>query len=277
MKNRTAAQKRLLAAAFLLLSLLLLLLLWLGTRPSRRIHAGILQTPQAYGAAMLLQTPAAQYACRLFPDAQALLRALNAGEIDAALLPFEQARAAEGCQIRAVLGYTTLFCFSDEALSGIADLNGRTLTLPEEMRASREERMLLSLLQAENVHCTLVYGDAGDIFLCGPDRLDGALRQGLDARFSLSSQWRQIKNNLPPAGLCLAARRDALDSPAYAAFEQALQNSVLFGREKTKKTVAMAAAAGLATHEQEAARLIDYCQFVFLTGANMSAALSALN
>ncbi len=277
MKKRTAAQKRLLCAAFSLLTLLLCLLIFLGTRPSRRIRAGIWQTGQAYGAAMLLQTPAAQYGCHLFADENALLQSLETGEIDAAILPYELAKAAPGCEIRAVLGYTSLLCVSQEPLTALRDLDGRTVTLPETERGSRAERMLLSLLREAGITCSIAYGETGDIYLCGLDQLDRALQHGAQVRFSLSAQWRLLKNNLPPAGLCLAVRRELLDSPSLAAFEQALQGSVLFGGEKTKKTAAMAAAAGLARSEQEAARLIGYCHFVYLTGAGMSAALNALD
>ena len=55
----------LIAAAFSGMLLLLALLLWQGVRRGSAVRVGIPKAPAAYGAAMLLQTPSAQYTCTL--------------------------------------------------------------------------------------------------------------------------------------------------------------------------------------------------------------------
>ena len=91
MKQRTAAQKRLLLLAFCALILLLGLLVWQGVRRGDAARVGIPHSVSAAGAAMLLQSPGAQYSCVVGSTAQALAEALEKGDLDAALLPADRA------------------------------------------------------------------------------------------------------------------------------------------------------------------------------------------
>ena len=87
MKQRTPSQRRLLLAAFAGLTLLLAALIWQGVRRGDPVRVGIPKSAEAYGAAMLLQTPSAQYRCTLGSTPEALATALREGQLDAALLP----------------------------------------------------------------------------------------------------------------------------------------------------------------------------------------------
>ena len=275
MKQRTIQQRRLLRIAFAALLLLLGLLAWQGIRRGDAARVGIPHSVSAAGAAMLLQSPGAQYSCVVGSTAEALAEALEKGDLDAALLPADRALDMPGVQIRAVVGFAPLVILSDQPeIRRPEDLAGRTLTLDEGLAGTREERALRTLLREAEVRCALVYGAAGDPFACS---LDAAAKLDAPIRFSLAKAWRQHLSSLPPAGLCLAVREDYLAHAGtdFAAFERALKSAMAYGGDKRKKTVAMVAAAGLAPDEDTADRLYPFCDFVFLTGAEMNAALQA--
>ena len=275
MKQRTANQKRLLLIAFAALALLLGLLIWQGIRRGDAARVGIPHSAAASGAAMLLQSPAAQYSCAVGSTAQVLAAALEKGDLDAALLPAQLASGMDGVEIRAVVGYAPLVILSEQPeINRLDDLAGCTLTLDEGLQNTPEDRALRALLDAAEVRCTLVYGASGDPFACS---LDAAAKLNTPIRFSLSKAWRQSLDSLPPAGLCLAVRQDYLAQAGtdFDAFERALKSAMAYGADKRKKTVAMAAAAGLAPDEDTADRLYPFCDFVYLTGAEMRAALQA--
>lgn len=275
MKQRTASQKRLLLVAFAALTLLLGLLIWQGVRRGDAARVGIPHSISAAGAAMLLQSPTAQYSCAMGSTAQVLAAALEGGDLDAALLPADVASGMDGVEIRAVVGYTPLVILSDQPeINQLDDLAGCTLTLDESLQGTGEDRALRTLLKAAEVRCALIYGPSGDPFVCS---LDAAAKLGMPIRFSLSKAWRQSLDSLPPAGLCLAVRQDYLAQAGtdFSAFERALKSAMTYAADKRKKTVAMAAAAGLAPDEDTADRLYPFCDFVYLTGPEMNAALQA--
>ena len=275
MKQRTAAQKRLLLLAFCALILLLGLLVWQGVRRGDAARVGIPHSVSAAGAAMLLQSPGAQYSCVVGSTAQALAEALEKGDLDAALLPADLALSLTGVRIRAAVGYAPLVILSrDPEIRVLQDLEGRALTLDERLQNTREDRALRALLRAAEVRCAIAYGPAGDPFACS---LDTAAGLDTPICFSLSKAWRQNLSSLPPAGLCLAVREDYLAQAGtdFSAFERALKSAMSYAADKRKKTVAMTAAAGLAPDEDTADRLYPFCDFVYLTGAELNAALQA--
>jgi|GEM_PF-2043992 len=285
MKHRTASQIRLIFAAFGALLLLLGLLLWQGVRRGDAVRVGIPRSSAAYGAAMLLQTPSAQYTCVLGSTPKALQDALLAGDLDAALLPCDLALETPDCVLRAVLGYESLVVLSrGEPASTPAGLTDATVALQEELGGTGAEAMLRTLLKQEKIPCTLLYGIAdtpADFYACDLDTAARLLAQDARLRlcFSCADAWRKQLSSLPPAGLCLAVRQEYLSRAGrdYTAFENALKNAMRYGDEKRKKTTAMAAAAGLAASQEEADLLYPYCDFLYLTGAEMNAALAARN
>ena len=290
MKQRTTGQRRLLLIAFAALLLLLGTLIWQGIRRGDAARVGIPHSISAAGAAMLLQSPGAQYSCVMGSTAEALAEALQKGDLDAALLPADLALGMAEVQIRSVVGYAPLVILSDDGdLCSLQDLAGRTLTLDEALQNTREDRALTldealqntredralrTLLRAAEVRCAVVYGASGDPFACS---LDAAARLDTPIRFSLAKAWRQNLSSLPPAGLCLAVRQDYLAHAGtdFSAFEKALKSAMSYAADKRKKSVAMTAAAGLSPDEDTADRLYPFCDFVYLTGAEMNAALQA--
>ena len=275
MKQRTAGQRRLLLIAFAALLLLLGTLIWQGIRRGDAARVGIPHSVSVAGAAMLLQSPGAQYSCVMGSTAEALAEALQKGDLDAALLPADLALGMAEVQIRSVVGYAPLVILSDDGdLRSLQDLAGRTLTLDEGLQNTREDRALRTLLRAAEVRCAVVYGASGDPFACS---LDAAARLDTPIRFSLAKAWRQNLSSLPPAGLCLAVRQDYLAHAGtdFSAFEKALKSAMSYAADKRKKSVAMTAAAGLSPDEDTADRLYPFCDFVYLTGAEMNAALQA--
>lgn len=280
MKQRSRAQIRLIVLAFAGLGALLALLLWQGLRRGSAVRVGIPRTPAAYGAAMLLQTPSAQYRCTLGSTAAAVKDALEAGDLDAALLPYELAQSAAGCRICAVAGYDPLLLLTrEEEIAGLSDLSGARITLMDALRGTRQERWLRALLRQAEVRCELVYGSEGALMICAAEDAEALLRQNAGWRVCLSfaEAWRKALASNPPAGLCLAVRQDYLDKAGtdYAAFLRALERSMQYSDEKRKKTSAMAAAAGLADSEEMADALYPWLDYVFLTGEQMEAALNA--
>lgn len=278
MKQRTPAQRRLLCIAFAGLALLLALLLWQGIRRGDAVRVGVPRSASAFGAAMLLQTPSAQYRCTLGSTPEALATVLQAGELDAALLPRAMALSMEGCEISAVVGYEPLAVITRQpALNGWGGLDGQTLTLSEALRETDAPALLRQVLKASHTETQLTWGDGGDPFVCSLDQAAAILAADADARIlaSVSRQWQKTLTSPPPAGLCLVVRQDYLARAGsdFDAFRRALQSSLRYGSDKRKKTVAMAVAAGLADSEELADALYDCVDFIWLTGDAMGGSL----
>ena len=266
MKQRTPAQKRLIAAAFAGLLLFLALLLWQGIRRGDAVRVGVPKSAQAMGAGMLLQTPSAQYHCTLGSTPEALATALRQGELDAALLPYETARTLEGCRLRAILGDAPLLVLTRQSDPlTLSDLNGSVLTVQADLQGTAAEDMLRRVLREAGVLCQIAFGESGDPYLCDADTAARLLSadEGWRADFSVAQAWRRLLPDAPPPGLCLAVRQAYLDAAGtdYAAFERALQSSLRYSREKRKKTVAMAVAAGLLPDETTADSIYGCLRF----------------
>lgn len=272
MKQRTAAHRRLLCVAFAAMAALLALLLWQGIRRGDAVRVGIPHSASAYGAAMLLQSPTAQYACTVGSTVQVLEQALQSGDLDAALIPAIRALEIENTEIHAVLGYMPLVVASEEEIDSVHDLEGKSVTIDEALADTSAENMLRTLLRKAKVECEVSSGTAGEIFVCA---LDDAAHRSAPIRLSLSEAWKDETKSAPPAGLCLVVRKEYLDRAGtdFAAFERSLESAMSYGADKRKKTVAMAAAAGLAVDEGTADRLYPFCDFLYLTGDAMDAAL----
>ena len=265
MKQRTRGQWRLIFIAFGAMLLFLALLLWQGIRRGDAARVGVPRSPAAMGATRLLQTPSAQYRCTVGSTPQALATALKEGALDAALLPRALAQTLENCEIRADIGDADMIILTRQAEKlSPGSLDGAVLTLPEALRGSPAEAMLRGVLREGEIHCAIAYGDSGDPYACDADTAAALLsRDGWHAALSVAGAWRRAFDADPPAGLCLAVRRDYLENSGsdYAAFERALQSSLRYSAEKRKKTVAMAVAAGLADSEDVADALYGCLDF----------------
>lgn len=256
----------LIAAAFSGMLLLLALLLWQGVRRGSAVRVGIPKAPAAYGAAMLLQTPSAQYTCTLGSTPQALLDALERGDLDAALLPAPLARQASGCTICAVLGGEALVAVSrPERVSKLRDLQGADVVFSPEAEGSLSAEMLKSLLRDRDIRPDP--GSGKRVYICMLEEAAALLagQEGWQAGFAAAEEWRKRDAAPWPDGLCLAVRTDYLRTAGsdFDAFLRALEHSAKYAEEKRKKTVAMAAEAGLADSAEAADLLYPLCDFTF--------------
>ena len=275
MKPRTPQQKRILAIAFMVLVLLTALLLWQGVRHGDAVRVGIPKSYAAAGAAPLLQTSAAQYVCTLGSTTAVLQKALLAGDLDAALLPYDMAVSCDGCEIRAILGYEQLLLLGRKEAAHVQDLDNCTLTLPQKLQDSALARMLTKLFKKEDVICAVRYSDdfsEAEWIACGLDDAAVILRAQPEMRicFSLARSARRALDTAP-YGLCLTVRKDYLQQAGtdYDAFERMLQDAVHYADDKRKKTVAMMASSGIATDETEANLFYPYCSFRYMDSTTL--------
>ena len=275
MKPRTPQQVRILAIAFAVLVLLTTLLLWQGVRHGDAVRVGIPKSYAAAGAAPLLQTSAAQYVCTLGSTTAVLQKALLAGDLDAALIPYDMAVNCEGCEIRAILGYEQLLLLGRREATHIQDLDNCMLTLPQKLQDSALAKMLEALLKKEDTICSILYSDdfsEAEWIACGLDDAAAILRAQPEIRicFSITRSARHALDTAP-YGLCLAVRKDYLQQAGtdYDAFERMLQDAVHYADDKRKKTVAMMASSGIAADETEANLFYPYCSFRYMDSTTL--------
>ncbi len=285
MKKRTHAQMRLLYGCFAALILTFAALLLVSLGRGEKVRFGVTATPDCYGAAMLLQSPSAQYTVSVGSGDAVLKEALESGAMDAAVLRYEtfETLDAEKYEIRAVLSYCNLTVLSrDTGIHKITDLMDKQLVLAESLRGSAEERMLKKLLEKADVICSIAFGDSigeGDVLLVRPEDEYRAVKAepALARRFTLSTVWKSLMDTPRPAGACLVVSKAYLSraGSAYSGFVRTLKSGCLYGDEKRKKTVEMCVAGGLSRSAEEADHLISTCSFSFLEGDELAASLQA--
>ncbi|MCQ2453109.1 MAG: hypothetical protein MJ136_00805 [Clostridia bacterium] len=285
MKKKTPAQIRLLCGCFAALILTFAALLAAALGRGEKVRFGVSATPDCYGAAMLLQTPSAQYTVSVGSGDAVLKEALESGALDAAVLRYEtfETMDAEKYEVRAVLSYCNLTVLSrDKGIKKITDLNDKKLVLAEDLRGSAEEAMLKKLLGKADVICSIGFGDnlgENDVLLVRPgDEYRAVSADRTLARcFVLSSVWKGLMDSARPAGACLVVSKAYLGKAgsSYNGFMRTLKDGCLYGDEKRKKTVEMCVAGGLARSTEEADYLISTCSFSFLEGDDLAASLQA--
>ena len=270
MKPRTPQQIRILVIAFAVLILLTVLLLGQGVRHGDAVRVGIPKSYTAAGVASLLQTSTAQYVCTLGSTTAVLQKALLAGDLDAALIPYDMAVSCESCEIRAILGYEQLLLLGHEKAAHVQDLNNCTLVVPHKLQDSALSKMMEALFRKEGTICTILYSDdfsKAEWIACGLDDAAAILRAQPEMRicFSLTRSARNVLDTAP-YGLCLTVRKDYLQHAGtdYDAFERKLQDAVNYADEKRKKAAAMMASSGIAANEAEANLLYPYCSFRYM-------------
>lgn len=279
-----------LITAFLLLIVLLGGMVLAAMYHGNAVRLAFTPGPQAFGMARLAQSVSPQHSVTTYNEEETVLRALQNHVADAALLGAEDALALpeELYEIRGVFSVTDLLAVSDEeTVLSMQSLSGRKLILPEVLRGSKEESMLLKLLkEADCAGYTMVYArdawreyveQADAVLMLTLQQANDLLAAGRDftARFRLSSQWRTLFASVPPAGYCLVVRRDAMGTGTFAAFEKHVRDSMLYSDRKRKKTIAMAVEAGILKNEQVADKLIDHMSFTYHEGEDALASIDA--
>lgn len=279
-----------LVIAFVLMAALLFGMVFAAQHQGEKIRFGLVPGAHAFGAAHMLASSSPQYVCTLYDDEEIVLRALDNGLLDAAMVSADAALKLpeDVYALHGVFAVTDLLAVSsDQTILDIGSLSGRTLILPEDCRGSKEERMLKKLLLEEDCagydfryakNPAAEYAQIpGSVLLLPMDDLEGALQQNaaLSVRFRLSQQWRESFLAVAPAGYLIVYRRDKAGTGTFLSFENALRDSMTYSDRKRKKTIAMAVAEGLFASETPADQLIDYMSFSYLEGGEMDASLRA--
>lgn len=276
--------------SFVLLIVLLFGMVFVARHQGDKIRFGLVSGAHAFGAAHLLASSSPQYVCTLYDDEEIVLRALDNGLIDAAMVSVDAALKLpeDVYALHGVFAVTDLLVLSsDQTIINIGGLSGRTLILPENCQGSKEEVMLKKLLEEEDCagydFCYAANPAAeyaqlpGSVLLLPMNDLEAALQQNaaLSVRFRLSQQWREIFLSVAPAGYLVVYRQDKAGTGTFLSFEKALRDSMQYSDRKRKKTIAMAVAEGLFASEAPADQLIDYMSFSYLEGAEMEASIRA--
>lgn len=279
-----------LVIAFVLLIVLFGGMVFAALHHGEKVRFGLVPGAHAFGAARMMQSASSQYTVALYDDEEIVLRALDNNLLDAALISMDAALTlpADVYAIRGVFSVVDLLAVTeDQTVINMGALSGRALILPEPLQGSKEEAMLQKLLdETDAAGYTLVFArdpaaeylkTPGSVMLLPMDDLQSALQKApaAQARFRLSSQWRTSFLTVPPAGHVIVCRRDILGVSTGISFEKALRDSMLYADRKRKKTVAMAAAAGIFDSEETADQLIDFMSFSYHEGADMEASVAA--
>lgn len=279
-----------LVIAFALLIALLFGMVLAARHQGDKIRFGLVPDAHAFGAAHMLASSSPQYVCTLYDDEEIVLRALDNGLIDAAMVSVDAALKLpeDVYALHGVFAVTDLLAVSgDQTIINIGGLSGRTLILPENCQGSKEEAMLKKLLLEEDcagydfryaANPAAEYAQIpGSVLMLQMDDLEAALQQNaaLSVRFRLSQQWRESFLSAAPAGYLVVYRRDKAGTGTFLSFENALRDSMIYSDRKRKKTIAMAVAEGLFASETPADQLIDYMSFSYLEGAEMELSIRA--
>ena len=278
-----------LIAAFILMILLFGGMVWAALHHGTPVRFGLTPGAHAFGAARLLQYASPQYKTTLYDDNEVVLRALNNHLLDAALLPVADAVLLPAeYEIRGVFSVADLLVLSDEeTVLDMQSLSGRALILPESLRDTTEEKMLLQLLKdAKTAGTELIYArnvaaawhePAGSVVFSTLDDLQLTLliAPDLAVRFRLSSAWRDLYLSAPPAAYCVVARSESMGTSTFASFEKHVRDSMIYADRKRKKTIAMAVDAGIFKNETQADLLIDHISFTYHEGKDAEQALKA--
>ena len=276
--------------AFFLLIVLFFGMVFAALHHGEKVHFGYVSGVHAFGAAHLLQSASPQYTCSPFSNEDALVRALDNQLTDAALISIEKALTLpeDRYMIHGVFSVTELTAVTHDAtVTGMGSLSGRTLILPSDLENTKTAAMLQALLtETDAAGYTLRYvrdpaaayaATPGSVMLLPLEELEKVLGKDptLTARFRLSSQWRTSFLSAAPAGHVIVCRRDAMGTGTFNTFEKAVRSSVLYADRKRKKTVAMAAGAGLFDNEAAADRVFDLMSFSYLEDADRDASIDA--
>ena len=139
-KTNKRVSAKALIAAFVLLAVLFSGMVYAALYHGKAVQFGTVRGAHAFGAARLMQGASSQYQARMYDDEEIVLRALDNGVLDAALVSVENALKldAEIYEIRGVFSVTDLMVLSSEdTVLGMQSLSGRKLILPEKLRGSR--------------------------------------------------------------------------------------------------------------------------------------------
>ncbi|HML46589.1 MAG TPA: hypothetical protein PKE04_07550 [Clostridia bacterium] len=255
---------------------------------------GVAREPSAYCAFAEIGSNNTRYKVVMEDGLDELVSALNRGALDAAILPvqcLDQLDPDEFVVMAVTSSLNLVAVGNGAAVYGLYDLNGRSVTMPESLRDSREMRMLNFLISKTDTDIHIVYQDdetirqsvpesRDEILLLPPEQCaDLLLRNPVyKSCFALASQWEALLGSPPPAGSCFVARKADAEKKAsgMSDFLSGMKASIAFLNSKHKKAATLIAASGLNQDAVFVWKVLPYCAFRYLDGEEMAQSLNLL-
>lgn len=258
------------------------------------VRIGSLSGPTTIGIVNLMNdieqgTNTHDYEFTIATQPDEIAAALNAGELDIALVPANLAailynRTEGGVRVININTYGVLYCLStDTSITSVSDLSGKTV-ITTGQGATPEYAINYLLEQYGVTDCTLDFKtegaevvaslneDPSQIAILPQPAATAAMVQNpdLQAVFSLDDQWSQVSDSRLVTGVTIV-RTDFYEAhpDAVAAFNEAHQNSAVAANSDVEGTAALVVAQGIVGAEPVAVRAIPLCNIDCNTGDDM--------
>ena len=255
---------------------------------------GVVREPLAYCVFAESGVQNARYHVVMEDGYADLIYALDQGELDAAILPVQYLGQLDPDEyvVMAVTASLNMVAVGNGAtVYSLGGLNGRTVTVPESLRDSREMRMLDLLMAATKTEIQILYQSDDEIVQSALENEDEVLmlspEQGAHlllqskvykSYFTLAKQWELLLGTQPPAGSCIVARKTDMDpkTSGMSDFLADVKVSLEFINSKHKKASTFIAASGLSQDVAFVLKVLPLCAFRYLDGDAVAQALNPL-
>lgn len=274
---------------FILLDVILIASNWAPTAAAAPTLVGIVREPSAYCAFAQVDRNGSGYRIVTQDGYEALLRALDRGELDAALLPVPYLAQLDPDEydVVAVTSALNLAAVgSGASVYALGDLNGRAVVVPESLRDSRAMRMMDLLIsetdtdvqiryQADDMILRRAPENGDEILLLTPEQSAELLLLNKDYQscFGIANQWEVLMGTQPPAGSCVVARKTDAGANALEGFLSDIRASIAFLNSKHKKAATLITASGLSQDAVFVWKVLPFCAFRYLEGEDMAQSL----
>lgn len=253
--------------------------------------AGIVREPNAYCTFTEINSNDARYSVTIADGYPDLIAALKGGGLDAAILPVQYLDELHDDKISvlAATSYLNLVVVeTGDTVYSLADLDERTVILPESIANSLESKMLNLLVSKANIQVNITYesdeaitkrAQEGnfEIMILRPYQSAQVLCENDSFRscFDLADQWYSLLGTQPPPGCLIAARNDAIDakSSALSNFLAGVKASINFINEKHKKAATLIAQSGLGEDTVTIMKAIPHYMYTYLDGSSLNGSL----
>lgn len=224
-----------------------------------------------------------------------MITALKEGRLDAAILPVQYLDEFHNGEVSvlAATSYLNLVIVENgNSIYSLADLNGRSVLMPESTENSLENNMLSLMLSKANIHVNITYESdeevtkkahegSFEIMALTPAQCAHVLLENDSYRscFDLADQWFSLWRTQPPAGCLIIARNDVIEakSSGLKSFLAGVKASVNFINDKHKKAVTLIAESGLGEDTAIMLKEIPHYMYTFLEGNSLSESLEQIN
>jgi ABC-type nitrate/sulfonate/bicarbonate transport system substrate-binding protein len=255
---------------------------------------GIVREPNAYCTFTEINSNDSQYSISIMDGYPTLIAALKEGKLDAVLLPVQYLGEFHDNEISALAAtsYLNLVVVENgDTVYSLADLNERTVIMPESIANSPESNMLNLLIAKANIHVNITYEDDEqiaekaqegnfEIMALTPYQCAQVLKKNDSYRssFDLSGQWLSLLGTQPPLGCLIAARDDVIEtkSSGLASFLSGVKASISFINDKHKKAVTLIVESGLGEDTATILKAIPHYMYTYLDGSSLTESMEQL-